>query len=161
MECPISKESNPSGRVFEPFLVSFRRVLALPAELQKGLGPSGSASEDLGHAFRKGQPFPASGPFAPAGRGRRAEKAACDFADALSTSATPVTCGLQRLSRRIPKLKATHRSVPDPRGDVHRSRILNSRPTVPLRTGQHVDPFAIEPRMRGSPRSASTLAKAV
>src|ERR1700677_221079 len=79
----------------------------------------------------------------------------------LSTSTTPVTRGLQRLSRRIPELEATHRSVSDPPGNVHRSRILNSRPTVPLRTGQHVDPFAIEPRTRGSPRSASTLAKAV
>ena len=30
----------------------------------------------------RGNPFPASGPFAPAGRGKRAEKAACNFADA-------------------------------------------------------------------------------
>ena len=29
----------------------------------------------------RGNPFPASGPFAPADRGKRAEKAACHFAD--------------------------------------------------------------------------------
>ena len=29
----------------------------------------------------RGNPFRASGPFAPAGRGKRAEKGACDFTD--------------------------------------------------------------------------------
>ena len=32
----------------------------------------------------RGNPFRASGPFAPAGRGKRAEKGACDFTDAAS-----------------------------------------------------------------------------
>ena len=56
--------------------------MALLAALHKGAALLAALREDLGHAFRKGKPFPASGPSAPAGRGRRAEKAACDFADA-------------------------------------------------------------------------------
>ena len=56
--------------------------MALLAALHKGAALLAALQEDLGHAFRKGKPFPASGPSAPAGRGRRAEKAACDFADA-------------------------------------------------------------------------------
>ena len=63
----------------------------LLAGLLEDIGPSGRASEgadpfsspfkDLGHAFQKGKAFPASGPFSPAGRGKRAKKATCYFTD--------------------------------------------------------------------------------
>ena len=77
------EESCSSGRAFELLFQSFKRALALLAELQKGFEFLAALPEDLGHAFQKGQPFPASGPFAPASRGKRAKKAACNFADEL------------------------------------------------------------------------------
>ena len=40
----------------------------------------------------RGNRFRASGPFAPAGRGKRAEKGACDFTDARVTVASLVSC---------------------------------------------------------------------
>ena len=61
--------------------MSCRRAFALPAELQKGFSLLAALPEDLGFAFQKGKPFLASGPSDPSGRGRRAEKAMCDFAD--------------------------------------------------------------------------------
>ena len=66
--------------------MSCRRAFALPAELQKGFSLLAALPEDLGFAFQKGKPFLASGPSDPSGRGRRAEKAMCDFADVADDS---------------------------------------------------------------------------
>ena len=90
LQC-LSEPGVPSIReILEPFLVNFRKASTLLAELQcvdpshrasEGLNPSGSASERLRPCLPgRGNPFPASGPFAPAGRGKRAT---CLFADDL------------------------------------------------------------------------------
>jgi hypothetical protein len=64
-----------------PFRQGFQKVLNPSGRASEGAGPSSSSSEDLGHAFQKGQAFPASGPSGPAGSCRRAKKGTCDFAD--------------------------------------------------------------------------------
>ena len=84
LQCLLEPGAPSIREILEPFLVTFRRALTLPAELQKGvdpsrrasegLNPSGSASEDLGHAFRKGQPLPGFRPFCPCQQGQKGRK---------------------------------------------------------------------------------------
>ena len=59
-------------------------MLALQAGLQKGLALLAALQQVKAMPSGRGNPFPASGPFAPAGRGKRAGKVACYFADALT-----------------------------------------------------------------------------
>ena len=51
--------------------------MALPAEPQKGLALPAALRQIKAMPPGRGNPFPASGPFAPVDRGKRAEKATC------------------------------------------------------------------------------------
>ena len=56
-------------------------MLALPAEPQKFLALLAALWQIKAMPSGRGNPFPASGPFAPVDRGKRAKKATCHFAD--------------------------------------------------------------------------------
>ena len=72
-------------------------MLALPEELQKGFALPAALSKIKAMPSRRGNLFRASGPFAPASRGKRAEKATCDFAD---VTVLGLVLGVGRLRRR-------------------------------------------------------------
>ncbi|KAN0130186.1 hypothetical protein V8E53_011943 [Lactarius tabidus] len=84
--------------VLEQQQEQWQKGIGTSSRASEGFGPSGRASEGLGHAFWKGHPFPASGPFAPAGRGRRAEKATCYFTDDLTIKAVHI--GFHHIKKR-------------------------------------------------------------
>ena len=56
-------------------------MLALPAEPQKFLALLAALLQIKAMPSGRGNSFPASGPFAPVDRGKRAKKATCHFAD--------------------------------------------------------------------------------